>query len=170
MTRRSAAALVAFLVGGCGFQLRRWDLGAAFQAVRVQAGRGVDLDRDLLQALESAGVRVADEAEAADAVVALAAQGAERRSAVAARSGRTAEYELSLQVQFAVACADGEELAPARVLRSERTVRLDRDHIVGSSEEQALVEREMRADLVGRMMRALGALSRTQACTQVLGD
>ena len=163
MTRRSAAALFAFLAGGCGFQLRGWDLGTVFQAVYVQAGRGVDLHRDLTQALESTGVRVAEDADGADAVVALSAQRAERRSAAATRSGRTAEYELSLEVRFAVAGADGEELAPTRVLRSERVVRLDRDHIVGSSEEQALVEREMRADLVGQMMRALGALSRREA-------
>ena len=163
MTRRAAAALLAFvtgLAGGCGFQLRRWDVGSAFQSVRINAGRGVDLDRDLSQALESAGVAISEDA---DVIVSLTNQRAERRSAATTRTGRTAEYELSLQVQFAIAGADGEEIAAARVLRSERVVRLDQDHIVGSSEEQALVEREMRADLVQRMMRALGTLSRARS-------
>ena len=160
MTRRAAAALLALLAGGCGFQLRRWDVGSAFQSVRINVARGVDLDRDLNQALESAGVVISEDA---DVTVSLASQQAERRSAATTRTGRTAEYELSLQVQFAVAGADGEEIAAARVLRSERVVRLDQDHIVGSSEEQALVEREMRADLVQRMMRALGTLSRARS-------
>lgn len=160
MTRRAAAALLAFFASGCGFQLRRWDVGSAFQSVRINAGRGVDLDRDLSQALESAGVAISEDA---DVIVSLTSQQAERRSAATTRTGRTAEYELSLQVQFAVADADGEEIAAARVLRSERVVRLDQDHIVGSSEEQALVEREMRADLVQRMMRALGTLSRARS-------
>lgn len=160
MTRRAAVAYLACLAGGCGFQLRRWDVGSAFQSVRINAGRGVDLHRDLSQALESAGVAISEDA---DVIVSLANQRAERRSAATTRTGRTAEYELSLQVQFAVAGADGEEIAAARVLRSERVVRLDQDHIVGSSEEQALVEREMRTDLVQRMMRALGTLSRARS-------
>ena len=160
MTRRAAVALLALLASGCGFQLRRWDVGSAFQSVRINAERGVDLDRDLRQALESAGVAISEDA---DVTVSLARQRAERRSAATTRTGRTAEYELSLQIQFAVAGAEGEEIAQARVLRSERVVRLDQDHIVGSSEEQALVEREMRADLVQRMMRALGTLSRARS-------
>lgn len=161
MTRRGAIALLALLAPGCGFRLRRWDWAAAVQAVRVEVDRSIDLDDDLLSALRSAGVSTAD--GDADVIVALANQRDERRSVVATRSGRAAEYELSLQIEFTVFDAEGEALTPTRTLRSERVVRLDRDNIVGSSEEQALVERELRDDLIGRMMRALGALSKARA-------
>ena len=66
---------------------------------------------------------------------------------------------MSLQVNFSVESASGETLAEASELRSERVARLDRDNIVGSSEEQALLVTEMRTDLVGRMVRVLGTLS-----------
>ena len=158
MTRRGAVALLAFVAAGCGFRLRRWNIGAAFQSARIDADRSVDLDGDLAQALESVGVPVAS--GEAEVVLTLTQQRDERRRVVANRVGRAAEYELALQVEFAVSGSNGEQLAPARLLRSERVVLLDRDNIVGSSEEQALVQREIRNDLVDRMMRTLGTLSR----------
>ena len=45
-------------------------------------------------------------------------------------------------------------------MRAERTYRLDQENIVGSREEQSLIVREMRSDLVQRIIRSLGAVSR----------
>lgn len=161
--RRAAALLLAFLASGglasgCGFRLRRWNFGTAFEGVRINADRSVDLDGELARTLAAAGAPTAN--DDANVVLTLTNQSDSRRSVAATRSGRAAEYELSMQIEFAVADASGKILAPPRILRSARTVRLDRDNIVGSSEEQALVQREIRTDLVDRMMRALGALAR----------
>ena len=157
MTRRGAISLLALAAAGCGFRLRRWDIAGTLGTVRIDADRSVDLDRDLRQALTAAGVRVVE--GAADIVVALDRQRASQRSVAVTGAARTSEYELALQVDFALADGEGEELAPARLLQSERVVRLDRDNIVGSSEEQALLRAEMRQDLIGRMLRALSALA-----------
>ncbi len=157
MTRRSLCLSLAVLAAGCGFRLRTWELAAAFDTVRIEADSSVDLHRDLARALRSAGVRVV-EADG-EVVVDLSGQRDQRRSAAVTGSARAAEIELALDVAFAVAASDGRELIPSRVLRSERVVRLDRDNIVGSSEEQALLAAEMRDDLVGRMVRTLGALA-----------
>lgn len=157
MTRRGAVSLLALATAGCGFRLRRWEIAGTFDTVRIDADRSVDLDHDLRQALTAAGVHVVD--ERASIVMTLARQRAERRSVAVTGAARTAEYELSLQVHFAVGDGDGGELAPSRLLRSERVARLDRDNIVGSSEEQALLRAELRRDLIGRMLRTLGALA-----------
>ena len=149
---------VAVLATGCGFQLRTWDLAVGFETARIVADSGVDLDIDLARALESAGVRVVD-ADAA-VVIELSDQRDDWRSVSVTRGARTAEYELALQVSFAVAGGDGSELAPDRVLRTERVARLDRDNLIGSSEERRLLAAEARAELVGRMVRTLDALSR----------
>jgi len=150
-----AAALV---LAGCGFQLRTWDLSVAFETARIDAERGVDLDRDLAQALTSAGVRLVD--RDADVVVGLSGQRDEWRSISVTSGARTAEYELALEIAFTITGPDGEVLAEQRVLRSERVARLDRDNLVGSSEERALLAAEVRGDLVGRMVRTLEALSK----------
>lgn len=160
MTRTAwAATWLAMLVSaGCGFQLRTWELASAFETVRIEADRGVDLDLDLGRALESAGVRLVD--SEADVVVRLSDQRDDWRSVSVTQGARTAEYELALQVGFRVMDQDGNELAPRRVLRSERVARLDRDNLVGSSDERRLLAAEARTDLVGRMVRILDTLSR----------
>ena len=159
MTRTAlvAVSLGILATAGCGFQLRTWDLTTAFETARIDAARGVDLDRDLGKALRSAGVRVVD--ADADVVVVLSEQRNAWRSASVTSDARTAEYELSLQVSFAVTDADGTVLTE-RVLRSERVARLERNSLVGSSEERALLSEEVRSDLVGRMLRTLEVLSR----------
>ena len=164
MILRTAPAVAVFLgilaTAGCGFQLRTWDLATTFETVRVEAARGVDLHRDLNRALRSAGVRIVS--ADADVVVALSEQRNDRRSASVTRDARTAEYELSLQVTVAVSDAQGNVLTES-VLRSERVARLDRNSLVGSSEERTLLVEEMRSDLVGRILRTLDVLSRRAA-------
>ena len=156
--------LVALVVAGCGFQLRTWDLGTALQAVHIDADDSVDLDRELAQAIRSANVPLTTDAAEADVVVKLTRQRQNRRSA-AVTAGRAAEYEISLSIRFALESASGEVLTAENEMTSERVARLDRDNIVGSSEEQALLLREMRADLVDRIVRVLGARSRVLAAT-----
>ena len=143
---------------GCGFQLRTWSFASAFETARIEAGHGVDLDLDLARALESAGVRLVD--SEADVVVRLSDQRNDWRSVSVTRGVRTAEYELSVQVRFRVTDREGNELAPPRVLRSERVARLDPDNLLGSSDERRLLAAEARDDLVGRMVRTLDTLSR----------
>lgn len=155
---RAGAWLAILASTACGFQLRTWDFTTAFDTARIDAEHGVDLNIDLASALESAGVRLVD-ADAA-VVVRLSDQRDAWRSVSVTRGARTAEYELALQVTFAVDDASGAELAAARVLRSERVARLDRDNLIGSSEERRLLAAEAREDLVGRMVRTLDALSR----------
>ena len=151
--------VAAQAIAGCGFQLRTWDVAVAFETARIDAARGVDLDRDLMQALESAGVRLVD--TGGDVVVRLSDQRDAWRSASVTSGARTAEYELALEVAFAVIGADGNVLSAERVLRSERVASLDRDNLIGSSEERALLAAEVRDDLVGRMLRILESSSKT---------
>ena len=154
--RAAVLGVVAALAVGCGFQLRSWDLAVAFETARIDADRSADLGRDLAAALRSAGVRVVE--ANADVVLELADQRSERRSGAVTSAGRAAEYELALEVSFGVVGGDGQALAATRLLRSERVARLQGDNIVGASEEQTLLIAEMRNDLIGRMLRSLGAI------------
>ena len=157
MTRRGALAL-PLAVAGCGFRLRTWDLATAFASARIIADASVDLDRDLGLALAEAGVSLVE--SAADVVVTLSAQRSDRRHVSVTATGRAAEVELTLEVAFVAHGGDGRALAAQRVLRSERLARVDADNLLGSSAEQDMLMGEMRADLVGRLMRALDVLSR----------
>ena len=156
---RALALAAVLLLGSCGFHLRSWDLGDTFQTVHIDADMSVDLDRELSQAFRAADVRMATDAAEADMVLKLTDQRQARRSA-SVTAGRAAEYEMSLAIRLALETGSGEVLAPSSELRSERVARLDRDNIVGSSEEQALLVTEMRTDLVDRILRMVGVLAR----------
>ena len=154
-------ALALVPLAGCGFQLRRWDLGTAFETVHVASGRGVDLHRELRPALAQAGLRALPSASGADIVIKLSRQRQSQRSG-AIVGGRAVEVELGMEIAFSVAGADGKVLVPERLLSAERRASMDRDNLVGSSAEQELLRREMRDDLVAQMLRALGALAEAE--------
>ena len=159
-TARVVVLLGILATAACGFQLRTWDLTTAFETARIDAARGVDLHRDLGQALRSAGVRLVT--GDADVVVELGEQRNDRRSVSVTSDARTDEYELSMQVKFVVKDVEGNVLIE-RVLRSERVARLDRNSLVGSSEAREQLSEETRSDLVGRMLRTLEVLSKQAA-------
>ncbi|MDE0350663.1 MAG: LPS assembly lipoprotein LptE [Gammaproteobacteria bacterium] len=160
MTRRSlstaALAMTAgLLVAACGFQLRTWDL-AGLERVQVVGGDAQTLRRELTRALTQSGVVLTDARSDADVIVQLSDERESRRTASVSGGARVAEYEMSLAVSFGALDAEGEELVPTRTLRAERTYRLDLDNLIGSREEETLIVRELRADLVQRMVRSLG--------------
>ena len=147
--------LAVALVGGCGFQLRTWDL-AGLERVRVVGADAPVLRRELERALDQTGVTVAETRGEGDVVVRLSGERESRRTASVTGGARVAEYEMTLVVSFGIENAEGEQMIPTRTLRAERTYRLDVDNLVGSREEETLIVRELRADLVQRMVRSLG--------------
>jgi hypothetical protein len=92
-------------------------------------------------------------------VVELLGDRRERRSATVSGQARAAEYELIMGVRYRVRSGAGEELVADQWLERERVFRVDRDNLVGSSEEQALLEREMQAELVQQIIRSINAVA-----------
>lgn len=159
----AALTLCALLAAGCGFQLRTWDISAAFATFAIDAPREVTLARSLARTLEAAGLRRV-EADA-DIVIRLADQREDRRSASVTGAGRAAEVELTLEVTFGVKDRAGAELIPDRAVRLERVFRLDTDNVVGSSEEESLLLGEMRTEVTTRILRSLDAVARLGAAS-----
>ena len=150
------------LVSGCGYHLRAWDLNTAFERAHVEADNSVNFSRELARALELAGIGLVDEPKDADVVVALTNQRESRYLVSVTGQARAAQYAMTLEVSFAARDRDGKTLLALQSLRAERVFFLDRSNIVGASEEQALLLREMRTDLVGRILRSLGSISRKE--------
>lgn len=150
-------ALMALAAQGCGFHLRTWDLGASVESVFVEANPRNPMTAPLERGLRQAGVTLAGSSQEADLVVTLLDSRRLRRS-ISVSQARAAEYEMILGVRYQVSDGAGNVLTPAQWLERERVFRVDRDNIVGSSEEQALLEREMESDLVGQIIRALNAV------------
>jgi LPS-assembly lipoprotein len=151
--------LMLVAVPGCGFHLRTWDLGASMESFYVDSPGSNPFASPLRQALRQAGVAEASTPGSAEVVIGLVNSQRQRRSVSVTGQARVAEYQLNLGVQYRVLDSAGVELVVPRWARSSRVYRVDRANIVGNSEEQALLEREMQNDLIQQIVRTLNAVS-----------
>ncbi|MEM6708355.1 MAG: LPS assembly lipoprotein LptE [Pseudomonadota bacterium] len=175
MARRRFASGIALLatlglLGGCGFQLRSYALdesaGRLLVASQLDPAR-IDAPAEsmadvLRSAFESAGAELVDNAEDADLILEILDERSGRRSVSVTGNARTAEYEVSRSVNYRLARA-GEELISPTWLRVQRVLRLDLNNVVGSNAEQALLERELRSDLVQQIVRSVNQTLRRQS-------
>jgi len=152
------------LLMGCGFQLRSWDLASAYRVARIESYVDNSIERALRGAFESAGLAVVEEGEAeADLVLAIEREDFEQRSGMFAGDGRVAGYQLRLRVVYQATNASGESLVSSRTLLEERSFPLNRANVVGSDAEKRLLMREMREDIVERIVRTLSLVSDSAA-------
>ena len=154
------------LLVGCGFQLRSWDLASAYRVARIESYVDNSIERALRGAFESAGLAVVEEGEAeaeADLVLAIEREDFEQRSGMFAGDGRVAGYQLRLRVVYRATNASGESLVSSRTLLEERSFPLNRANVVGSDAEKRLLMREMREDIVERIVRTLSLVSDSAA-------
>lgn len=156
----AACLAMAVLVAGCGFQLRSWDLGSAFDSAHIVADASVTIDAELRRALGQAGLALVDEGSAAGAVIRLSDQRELRRGISTTRGARTAEYELTLSLAFAAQAGDGDELVRERRISAGRTFRLDQNNPAATREEQTLITLELVNELVQQIMLSLSAVAR----------
>ncbi len=139
----------------CGFHLRTLNIGTTITSAYVQSNPRNPLERPLEQSLRQVGVKQAESAEQAEVVVQLLDSREERRNAAVSGEARVTEYEVSRGVLYRITDGNGHELVPAQWVERQRVYRVDQNNIVGSSEEQSLLEREMQQDLVQQILRTL---------------
>jgi LPS-assembly lipoprotein len=159
MLNRASLVCVMLLLTSCGFQLRSYNFGGAVENYALAGKTQLQVAAPLRTGLRQAGLQEVDVNEA-ELIVELLDQRRNRRSVSTAGRARAAEYESSYAVLYRLLDGQGEELAPANWVERERVFRIDSDNIVGSSEEQALLERELMSDVVGQIIRAMDAVSR----------
>lgn len=155
-------ALLACLAAGCGFQLRTWEWASQDMQVHVRASAANTLAAPVRRALRQAGASLSPTAAEADFVIHLLDERRSRRVASVAGGARAAEYELAASAQYRVS-ADGDELIPPRWVEARRVFSIDRSSLTGSSEEQALIEAELQAELVQHVLRGLSAVASSDA-------
>jgi LPS-assembly lipoprotein len=161
LLRVVAVVLLAAVTAACGFQLRGWDASVAAQiesAYVITDGPNL-MEVPLRDALRQAGVAEAVAPEQAELVVRLLDARSERRSATVGEQARVAEYETTLAVLYQVTDPQGRELVPAQWLERSRVFRIDRENVVGSREEESLLELEMQNDLVQQIIRSINAVA-----------
>ena len=163
-TRRQAlrALMPLLLAGGlsaCGFRLR----GAQplpFATLHL----GVDTNSEFGQALarkvgtSGTTVAVTDPAQA-DARLEILGNQRSREILSLSAAGKVREYQLFQTLSFRVVDRNGEELLAPVTLHSRREYNFDDTRVIAKEREEALLFRDMEAELLQQMMDRLATLS-----------
>jgi LPS-assembly lipoprotein len=140
------------LLTSCGFHLRgAVELPSALSEIAVK-GINTDIAPDLRRAMKNAGVRVIDSAKM---VLQLRAEKYHKRVLSVDTLGRAQEYGLSYTVKFSLKNEKGAMWIPEELVTQTRDLRFDATAVLGSANEEAQLNTEMRRDAVFQILRQL---------------
>lgn len=149
------------LASGCGFQLRgtgvdNVDLNELDVTARNRYGQTY---QQVLEALEIDGVNVTP---SAPYQLQLLNESQGRRAVSYTSRATPAEYELTSNLTFQIADRQGRPLIGPETLNTRRTYVNDKDNIIGTTEEEALLCNEMRGDLTRQLLFRLSSLTESE--------
>lgn len=151
------ATCCALLLAACGFHLRgEVALPAVMMKTYIQGATPYsELETDLRRALSHAGVQVTDVPQDATAQLRVVHEEFGRRVLTVDISGKAREYELFYAVTFAVTNAGGKTLLTPQPLTLTRDFTFNEVSLLGKSNEEDLLHKEMRQEMVQRILRRL---------------
>jgi len=149
---KAAAAALALLLAGCGFQLRG-TANVPFDSVYLPAGGGIGLDlKRSIQAGTHA--KVVDDPKQADAIIVFSQAGV-RKVILSLSAGRVREYRLVYQVGFRVHDGKGGDYVPQTSIEITRDISFNDSDVLAKESEEGLLIRDMQSDMVQQIMRRL---------------
>jgi LPS-assembly lipoprotein len=154
--------MTALLLTACGFHLRG-DVRLAPELSKIHI-KGADpydpLVRELTRSLTTTGAAVVDEDKDATAILYILKNSGSRRVLSVSSAGKVKEYELYQALVFKLNDAAGRELLAPQQLELTRDYLFDKDDVLGTSNEEDVLRRNLRRDLVRLLMLRLEALGR----------
>ncbi|AEG91296.1 LPS-assembly lipoprotein LptE [Ramlibacter tataouinensis] len=154
------AAAAAAALSACGFQLRQAP-DFAFDSLYFAAG-GSPIAAELRRALAANdGLRVVTPPAAPQsAQVLLELSGEQREKVVVGRTstGQVREFQLRMRVQFSLRTPQGRLLIPQTELLQQRDISFNESAVLAKEAEEALLYRDMQADIVQQLLRRLAAV------------
>jgi outer membrane lipopolysaccharide assembly protein LptE/RlpB len=140
--------------------LRGSDIQTQVGSVYVRAAPHVDITDQLAHKLRASGVTVLNQSDTNAVTIDLLEQQQERRTVTTTVQAQAAEYRLELSVRYRIVGAGDVELVAERWARGSRVFPVDRNNLVGTSQEQSLMNDEIVGDLVAQILRSLAAATK----------
>ena len=151
------ALAAAAATAACGFRLRG-ERDLPFETIFLGFPPNSPLGAELARSIR-AGSRtqvVADRA-AAQAVLEVLGESREREVLAVNAQGKTREYQLRLRFAFRVHDGKGGEYVPPSAVAIQRDIAFNEAQVLAREAEEAVIFREMSADLVQQVLRRLAA-------------
>jgi LPS-assembly lipoprotein len=155
-------AAAALLLAACGFHLRGHSPLPPEMAVTYIHGTqefGTLYD-DFRTALESRGARVTLDRAEATAVLHILEDTADVDVLAVDLTGKVLEYRFRQNVQFDITAADGRTLLDRQSVSVNRALKFNRNDVLGTEREYALIREELQRDAVNLAMLRITAAGR----------
>jgi LPS-assembly lipoprotein len=158
--RTVAALCIAASLAACGFQLRgsNGSYTMPFHSIYLSFPDTSPLGTELKRNLRAGDVTIADTPAQAEAQFVVISENRGKSILSLNSLGRVREYLLTYTLTFAVRDPKGVELLPATEITLRRNMAFDETQVLAKESEEALLYRDMQADLVQQIMRRLAAV------------
>ncbi len=156
--RSLALVALAWLLGGCGFELRgAAQLAPDLSPVFIQAPAGSRIAHALRKSLSLNGAAVTGDPTAARSSVRILGEYLEDRVSAVNNQGKAIATELSYKVHFDALDAAGGTRMAGQVITLAREYVNPEIEVIGKTEEAELIRRDMVADMADRILHRLRA-------------
>ncbi len=152
-----ALLLLALFLAGCGFHLRETKplpFRTLYLGISEQSELGAALRR---QILATGSTTLVDKVEGAQAILSVVSEGREKTILSLNAAGRVREFLLRQRFVFRVHDGKGKDFLPQNEIRVSRDISYSDTELLSKDAEEALLYRDMQADLVQQIMRRLAA-------------
>ena len=159
-TRRAVvAATPGFLLGGCGFALRR-SPELKFRTVQLLgfAARSPLANELRLNINASADTKVVDAPAAAEVVLEALADTRDKGVVASTAAGQVRELQVRAKLHFRLRTAAGKVLIAPTEIALSRDMSYSENLALAKEQEEALLYRAMQTDIVSQVMRRLAAV------------
>jgi len=139
---------------GCGFQLRGVaELPPSISPIYISGvGEYDTLRKELRRIFDEANIQVAADQSKASTVLHVFKQKQDRRVLSVDSRGKVVEYEIHHALEFELLNADGSQLMEKQSVGSQRAYENSETEVLGKNQEEALLRRDLRLDLIRRVV------------------
>lgn len=162
MLKKHSSLLVVFmclLLTSCGFHLQgQMQLAPPLHRMYIQAPDPYgSLVRSLQQSLKMSNVKIVASPQEADTILVILRDENSQELLSVSGTQQTRQYNLIVTVTFEITKTQGETIVPPQTLSETRTITIQSNQILGSSNEASLFYQQMRRTLAYAMMNRLAS-------------
>ena len=157
--------LAAFVINGCGFQLRgSIDLSEDISPIYIQKNSSFKLARDIKSSLSKTNIVVAENSTGANSQLTLVSEQRRRRVLSVDGNGRAIEYLLSYTVNITIKIKQEKEIQDSVSLT--RSLLFDPEAVLAVTNESEILYRDMQKNAARLILLKLQARSGNQAAAE----
>lgn len=149
---------LSLMLTACGFHLRQpANLPAEYRSVYID-GQGGSFGKELSELLGYSTATIVQARSDADVIIHIISDKKGTRTLSLSRGGKSTEQELTRVVLYELLDKEGVVLLPEQKLEMVRNYFNDQTAVIGKSNEESQIYREMNRQMAGRLLRQVRAV------------